>query len=755
MDLKFQQALERVLVQTVQARRCLQLYPRSNHLVSEARASLHGSVRLAVAAMAKEEATGKWCCEVRRDGFFVGEQELAAERISVGRFARLLYLNGAKLFCVSPQATGAHADAFIEASLLLENNEGQPDWTALECEHFGVERLAEAAVTSGEAQADVDLVAYLTARSGGEELGGGGTGSGKGGGGSGTGDGGVNSDLRDLIQFFQSVQEGHEEERQALLNTLMDSTRMAEAFSYVANAAMVPGQKELSGEALRQVLKHIRNTIETLPEESRDFIVNNVSQAVLGTDPETRERLVSDVLSEGIGEDSLRDEITKRLPPRLGASVLMHHVNLHDGTASMVNSFVEGLPNEVHRKQIKKLLNLDEQEDLNDPGAATPQERMRLTQKTGAAPEDAHTESPEEVMARSAKLQQLGMRVMRVGREELAELQRNVREQTEVSDNEHDAFTLFLLFATGQMEVKDARLLENLQTTLHNALEMERFDLLNRVIEFALGNLRDDLRPDTFRVLSHYLTPLYQQKQFENYIRTLSEKKRLGGDGTESLLLESVARGAAPVLLAELETEQVKRRRFVLLSLLVAMGPIIAPRLRQNLANPNWYVVRNAVYLLGKLKDLQSLEALSACLRHEDARVRLETVDALEELGVPEVDDLLKHAIKDSDPKVRGHAAAALARRGDSSHFDAFVRELRRQPLRMLRRPDYTLGVIGALGTLGDDDAVQVLRGFSRWCWLPVSRRKEMRSACERALQDIARRGSAESLAQAKTAEAR
>src|SRR5690606_2785435 len=76
------------------------------------------------------------------------------------------------------------------------------------------------------------------------------------------------------------------------------------------------------------------------------------------------------------------------------------------------------------------------------------------------------------------------------------------------------------------------------------------------------------------------------------------------------------------------------------------------PRLLDALAHPQWYVVRNAVSLLGEMRVLEADSALVPLLDHPHVRVREAAVAALTRLGT----DVAREALRNVPRTLRGGA---------------------------------------------------------------------------------------------------
>lgn len=83
------------------------------------------------------------------------------------------------------------------------------------------------------------------------------------------------------------------------------------------------------------------------------------------------------------------------------------------------------------------------------------------------------------------------------------------------------------------------------------------------------------------------------------------------------------------------------------------------------LGDPRWYVIRNVVYVLGRIAHQGVERALDRALHHEDVRVRKEAVRALGNIESPTSRAFLVSAFRDLDASVRVQAARTLAQRRD------------------------------------------------------------------------------------------
>ena len=172
--------------------------------------------------------------------------------------------------------------------------------------------------------------------------------------------------------------------------------------------------------------------------------------------------------------------------------------------------------------------------------------------------------------------------------------------------------------------------------------------------------------------------------------------------------LVQLGSGATPAICDLLgQVNHVRHRRALCESLIAACRNDVEPLLAR-LSDPRWYVIRNVVYVLGRIAHQGVERALDRALHHEDVRVRKEAVRALGNIESPTARAYLVSAFKDADAGVRIQAAMTLAERRDDRSAQSLLgaihaTEFQRRDLRE-RQAFYE-----ALGRSGSDAIVAKL----------------------------------------------
>jgi HEAT repeat protein len=126
--------------------------------------------------------------------------------------------------------------------------------------------------------------------------------------------------------------------------------------------------------------------------------------------------------------------------------------------------------------------------------------------------------------------------------------------------------------------------------------------------------------------------------------------------------------------------------------------------LRTQVTDPNELVVRQAIAILGALRDPMSEIALDGLLEHPDPRTRRDAVAALARFDGAEAFESVAFALADESPLVRVRAVTGLAARRDPRLLTLF------EPLIKAERDREVLyAAVDALGKLGTPEAVQAL----------------------------------------------
>ena len=162
---------------------------------------------------------------------------------------------------------------------------------------------------------------------------------------------------------------------------------------------------------------------------------------------------------------------------------------------------------------------------------------------------------------------------------------------------------------------------------------------------------------------------------------------RLGPDGAEALidLLTSA--------------DSLTDRRAYLAALVKIRDAV--PTLMHLLGDNRWYVVRNAIDLLGEMRAVEAENALLDVAAHREERVRRSVATALARLGTARSIQAVQHMLTDAVPEVRVHAVQGLGSVKSPRAVSVLSRALDGET-----DPEVQAVILAALGRQATDEAV-------------------------------------------------
>ncbi|HEY7727148.1 MAG TPA: HEAT repeat domain-containing protein [Candidatus Eisenbacteria bacterium] len=236
--------------------------------------------------------------------------------------------------------------------------------------------------------------------------------------------------------------------------------------------------------------------------------------------------------------------------------------------------------------------------------------------------------------------------------------------------------------------------------------------------------------------------------------------------GELSKFLARLGSSAAPALCDLLSEIQVRKvRRAICEALAISCKTDVAILIRQ-LSDSRWYVVRNVLYVLGRIAHQGVERALGDALYHEDIRVRREAICALAQVESARARAYLNSALRDPDKGIRLLVARLIARRR-SDRAAQVIWSVIESPEFRERDAEERAAFFEVLGRTGSDALVprleqSLIRSWGRprerierreaaltlaWLGTPAalavlkreagSKRDEVRSAVAAALEDL------------------
>ncbi len=189
----------------------------------------------------------------------------------------------------------------------------------------------------------------------------------------------------------------------------------------------------------------------------------------------------------------------------------------------------------------------------------------------------------------------------------------------------------------------------------HGDLE-SAVNILKKTVEFAGSSSAEDS-------MKKYLSLVTAFASSETAVKLLEEVLDSGIEVEENIFNEYIKfldKSAIQPFIAILGDLKTIPGRKAVINALVTLGSKDIPSIAKGLYDTRWYVVRNVIYILGKIGDRRAADYLVKNVNHSDVRVRKEVVKALGDIGSQNVLLTLKQCLEDSDVQIRTSAARSI-----------------------------------------------------------------------------------------------
>jgi len=190
-------------------------------------------------------------------------------------------------------------------------------------------------------------------------------------------------------------------------------------------------------------------------------------------------------------------------------------------------------------------------------------------------------------------------------------------------------------------------------------------------------------------------------------------------------------------LMVKLSDEESAPKRKILQEILVRSSKSIVPVVHEFLHDDRWYVVRNAIGILGEIRSHESLAELSLLLQHDEVRVRRETIRALTKIGGKRAVKILLQTAVNDDQDMRHQAILSLGAMRATAAVPTLLAILKEKGWSQ-REVDLKKDTIRSLGEIRDPQAIpELLKILKKKRLMRRQLNDELRAAAAAALGDI------------------
>ncbi|HSG05345.1 MAG TPA: HEAT repeat domain-containing protein, partial [Nitrospiria bacterium] len=184
---------------------------------------------------------------------------------------------------------------------------------------------------------------------------------------------------------------------------------------------------------------------------------------------------------------------------------------------------------------------------------------------------------------------------------------------------------------------------------------------------------------------------------------------------------------------------QMKIRRMVCEALIVLAKDNPEP-LIQRLSDSRWFVVRNLIFILGKIGDERVVDHFRPLVEHREIKVRKELVHTLESFKGPKAQDLLRWFLDDSDSQIRVQAVRVLAQNGYQGALGT-LEDMVEEPSFLEKDLSEKKEFFEAMGKIGGEQVIPKMKGLIRKgksAWFNKGPNEELGVCAVSALKGIA-----------------
>ncbi len=253
-----------------------------------------------------------------------------------------------------------------------------------------------------------------------------------------------------------------------------------------------------------------------------------------------------------------------------------------------------------------------------------------------------------------------------------------------------------------------AAIARQLDALVKLAAESSRHRRLDMVAEIVHGIVDRESRTAD-RMLQRHFGLVIRRLSTPSILRCIVEllpRRRESHEQYMAILARVGEPGAEALVDALIAAPSIADRRVYYDALLHLQAGVRA--LLHMLGDPRWYVVRNAVELLGELRVAEADAELTRLLEHRDDRVRAAAASALAKLGSAAAAKGVRGILRGAPAEVRERATAALVL-NQSGSVESLIRAFDRE-----EDPRVQMAIVTALGQIGTREATEKLVEIAR-----------------------------------------
>lgn len=538
------------------------------------------------------------------------------------------------------------------------------------------------------------------------------------------------SDLAIIYKLLEKAPLEKEDEQKILLRLKQKPTEIAQLLKDLCRLASP--MTEEGGEERKELLyKTIKKMGEVvlgeLPDEQA-YLFRNLSEAQLLLDRPTKSESVNKLL-ENIDQDSVAANLIGTFSNIELANLLAETLPYTHLSWEQIAHTLESLvQTQSHREEMLPLLIKKLSE--NEVARANLVPLLKSTKRKAEGPlvakrEELPSQEPAEI---ASKVGQYTKRE----RQQLEAMARLVNDQTTRIDATDTLIEM--LFLEEKLENFSA-IAKLLKTILSSFLMEKKFTLASKILSaFREQANRENLSAKHQEKIETILKDIVNRESIHQLINLIE-----AGEEVEQIshCFHLFGNLAITPLLEILGREDDMARRKTICSILADIGKNDLDALGSKISDKRWYLVRNIVGILGRIRNSETIKYLRETAKHPDHRVRSETVQALGAIKNQEAIELLAQLLNDKDLGVRQAAANWLGIAKAVEAVSLLIKILqKRDPF--YRNLAMRKAAIQSLSQIGAKEATPILKKLvNKRAIFYWAKNTEIRNAAKEALEKI------------------
>ena len=245
-----------------------------------------------------------------------------------------------------------------------------------------------------------------------------------------------------------------------------------------------------------------------------------------------------------------------------------------------------------------------------------------------------------------------------------------------------------------------------------------------------------DLKDWQVEILTKFILEAGEEPRIERVGKVLEKEEGVRMEEVSGylILLQKNAIKSLIKLLAE--RKKTKTRR-LLCDALSEVGKNAIDLFTPFLEDSRWFLVRNIIYILGRIGKEEALPYVQRALTHEEVRVRREGIQALGLIGGSKASGMLVKALTDEDPRIRAMSAINLGKTGRKASLLPLLEVVQSKEFPK-KGSDEIRAFFEAIGMVGSNEAIPVLQQLlEKKSWFARGKADEIRIGAANAMAMI------------------